>query len=165
MVLLYLCHIQDLKVPQRRMCNRFGSQADAAGRKWELKEVGPRGKKLGHWGVALEGTVGPGLPLHSLSFCLLAMKSVTLLSHMLLPWCATSYRPKVTGPTGHGLGRLTLWTKIILFCLQVSHLRHFIKIPESWLPQSCLENEELMLFGDHPVIFPRVLMEHQGSKI
>jgi hypothetical protein len=48
--------ILNVHVPQKHLCGRFGLQiVELFGRWWNFSEVGPSGKKLGHWGCALEG--------------------------------------------------------------------------------------------------------------
>jgi hypothetical protein len=85
------------------------------GRWWKLWEVGPGGRKLGHWGCAFEGGIVNPSPSCSFLFASPLQwgeqdSSAVCSCHDVL--CCHS--PKVTGPSDHGLKPLKLWAKINL---------------------------------------------------
>jgi hypothetical protein len=67
----------------------------AIGRWWTLQEVGPSGRKLGHWGHALEADIGSPAPSLSLLFCSLAvMRGAALLYQVPCHDVLFYYRPR-----------------------------------------------------------------------
>lgn len=45
-------------VPQRHVLKAWFPACGATGRRWNLQEVGPNGRKLGPWGCTLEDSIG-----------------------------------------------------------------------------------------------------------
>jgi hypothetical protein len=104
----------------------------AAGRWWNLQEVGPVRRKVGHWDTSLKRILEPR-PLPVALRFLAAMRWAvfpTMPSHHGALPC---HRPKIKGPTKYGPKPAKLWVKINLSSFKVDYLSSFATIIESGL--------------------------------
>jgi hypothetical protein len=127
-----LAYSLDLKCPSKAMCWKFGHGLWYSWEVVESSEVGPIGKRLGHWGNALGGDIGT-LARSSL-FCFpSAMRWAVSSTVHSLPCYAAS--PRLKENKAKRPRTETSETKINLSSWQVVFLGYSITVMESCCPR------------------------------
>jgi hypothetical protein len=93
-----------------------GSRNSANERWWNVQEVGPNRRNLGHWGCASEQDAGTWAPLPCLLPIAMKWKALSATCHDVLP----HHRPK----GNNRLKPLKPWAKINLISYQFDYLRY-----------------------------------------